>query len=51
MLLLAIGMWGYAQVITKRIKTINFLHVNIHLAFYLTIPAALFYPILVTNPV
>jgi drug/metabolite transporter (DMT)-like permease len=50
LLLASIVIWAYGQVITKRLKTLNFIHVNIHLGMSLTLASGILYPVFVKNP-
>ncbi len=43
--------WAYGQIITKTLKSVNSIQINIHLGVMLFWTSALCYPTYVTNPV
>ncbi len=44
-------LWAYSQVITKRLKGVNAIQINIHLGIFFMLGTGITYPTQVINPV
>lgn len=50
-LLVAVGLWGYSQIVVKTLTHMEAIQINLFFAFVLTLTNAFLYPLIVTSPV